>query len=124
MNERGGIITGFFLKLVVGLALLGIVLFEAGAVIAAKVQVDGVAVTAAQDAAAQYGKDQNIDSARAVAAQDCTTSGATLVSIDVSSDGGIVTVTVRKIAKTFLIQHIGPLARWRIATATQQAGVH
>jgi hypothetical protein len=124
MNERGGIISGFLVKLVIVLGLFAFVAFEFGAIVVAKVQVDGIAVNAAQEAASQYGKDQNLNHAKAAAKQIATESGAELVSLVVSPDGALVTVTIRKIAHTFILQHIKKFASWRVATSTHQAGVH
>lgn len=124
MNQRGGIITGFFFKMLIFAVLFSVVAFEAGAIIVARVQIDGIAINAAQEAASQYGKDQNRDHAVQAAEQICKDSGAQLVSLTVSSDGAVVTVTARKIANTFIIQHIGALAKWRLATSTHEAGVH
>lgn len=123
LSQRGGIITGWLLRLVIGLALLGVVVFEFGAVVIARVGVDGTAQTAAREAALVYGSSQNVETAKAEAAKKAKEGGATLSSFEVSQDGTTVTVTLERKARTFLIHKIGALKKYATVRATDTTDV-
>ncbi|GAC1408812.1 MAG: hypothetical protein NVSMB57_00690 [Actinomycetota bacterium] len=121
--QRGGIVTGWLLKLLLSLLILGVVAFEVGAVVIAKVNVDSVAQNAATDAASTYGTTKSIDSARAEAEKKCLEGGAKLIDLTVAQDGRSLTVTVEKTAKTFFIHRIGFLKRFVLARTSHTAAV-
>lgn len=121
--QRGGIITGWLLRLVLGLVLLGLVFFEAGSVVVARVGVDGTAQTAAREAALIYGTSRNPDAARSEAEKAAVQGGARLVEFTIASDGKEVTVTLERIAKTFVIHKIGPLKKYTTTRASDTAVV-
>ena len=123
MDERGGIVTGWLVKLVVSLALVGVLAFEAGAVIVARVTVDTVAGDAAGEAALVYGRSADLDEARAVASEYVSTHGGTLVDFRVGEDGRAVFVTVSKNAKTLFLHRIGATDSWAVARSTRRRGV-
>ncbi|MHB8510792.1 MAG: hypothetical protein ACYDCC_01320 [Actinomycetota bacterium] len=123
LSQRGGIITSWLLKLVIFLAILGVLAFEVGAVVVATVNVDSVADAAATEAATTFGNTHNVDEARAAAAEKCKEGGASLISFSVSSDQRVVTVTAQKTAKTLFIQKIGFLRRFVVSKATHSAPV-
>jgi hypothetical protein len=123
-GRDGQIVVGWLLKLVVGLTIFGLILFEAGAVIAARVQADGIAADAAREAAFTYGRDASEEDAKAAALEFVGKNpDALLVAFGVSDDGKRVTVTVEKRAKTIFVQHIGRLKRYSRARATESATV-
>jgi len=117
-NERGGIITGWILKIILFLALLGFVAFETGAIVVAKVTADRVAISAADEAGqvlrATGSSTKAEDAAKEVAARD----HAAVIGFRVISGGRQVEVTVRKVASTFVIQHIGGLKHFVDADST------
>ncbi len=117
-GQRGGIVTGWLVKLVIGLLAVGLVAFEIGAVVIAKVNVDGTADTAAREAAFIYGTSRNVDIARAEAEKKAAQAGAKVTAFSVSQDGQFVTVTVEKIAKTIVIHKIGVFKNLRVARST------
>jgi hypothetical protein len=122
-DERGGIITGWLLKLVVSLAIVGVVLFEAGAVIVARVNVDSIASDAAGEAALEYAKAPNATQAEKVARDFVERRDATLVAFSVSPDGKVITLTVEKIAKTLIIQRFAATRKWTVARSTKHHNV-
>lgn len=121
--QRGGIITGWLLRLVIGLVLLGVVVFEIGAVVIARVGVDGTAQTAAREAALIYGGSRSVEAAQAEAAQKAKEGGATLAEFSISQDGTQVTVTLERKAKTFIIHKIGALKKYATVRASDTATV-
>ncbi|HEX9695952.1 MAG TPA: hypothetical protein VGB64_06520 [Actinomycetota bacterium] len=122
-DQRGGIITGWLLRLIIGLVLLGLVFFEAGAVVVARVGVDGTAQTASREAALIYGTSKNPDVARNEAEKAAVQGGARVVEFTISPDGQEVTVTLERIAKTFVIHKIGPLKKFATVRASDTATV-
>lgn len=121
--QRGGIITGWLLRLVIGLLLLGVVVFEFGAVVIARVGVDGTAQTAAREAALVYGSGRGAEAAQEEAANKAKEGGATLAEFSISQDGTEVTVTLERTAKTFIIHKIGALKKYATVRASDTATV-
>ena len=123
-GARGGIVLGWFFKIIVMLAVLAVVSFETGAIIVAKVTADRVAIDAASEAGQVYfatgSQAKAEDAAKQVAAKD----GAQVIHFEVIPEGTYVRVTVRKKASTFIVQHIGFLKRFATATSTHSGTVH
>lgn len=119
--ERGGIVTGWLLKIVLVSALVGVALFEAGAVVFATLQASNAATSAANEAVATYARAHDARAARADAERLAAREGAVVISFsaDASGAGGQsrVTVVVEKRAHTLFIQKIGPLRRYTRARA-------
>lgn len=113
-GARGGIVLGWFFKIAVLLAILAVVSFETGAIIVAKVTADRVAIDAASEAGAVLASTGSRDKAKDAADKIASKDDARVIKFDVIGGGQYVRVTVRKIASTFLVQHIW-LKRLRIA---------
>jgi Flp pilus assembly protein TadG len=116
LRDERGILIGAAAKLVIFLVLLGLALFEGGSVIWARLSAQDTADSAASRAVTTYRDTRNIRRAHeealaAVAEKDQT---AEMTSFEVHSDGS-VTVRVRKVAETVVIQHIGFLEGLTVA---------
>lgn len=122
-GEHGGILIGWIVKLLVSLALVGLALFETGAVIVSKVVVDRISIDAAQEAALEYGNHGSREKARDVAEAFAVRNGAEVVGFKVLDGGKRIEVTLRKVASTLLVQRIGPLEKFATAEATNTAPV-
>ena len=122
-DERGGIVFGWLVKLVVSIAIFGLVAFEAGAVIVARVTVESVASDAANEAALSYGRDHDAEAAEQVARDYTVDHGAILERFVVSTDGRDVSVTVAKKAKTIFLHRIGATKSWAEARSTRRRPV-
>jgi Flp pilus assembly protein TadG len=122
-RDEGGIITGWLVKLVVILAVFGVVLFDAIGCGTVRMRTQDAAQQAARTAAIK--NNTNV----AVATQAATQYLATdypeyqLVanSVVLAADG-TVTLQVHGHADSIVLKHLGPLADWAQATAT--ATVH
>ncbi|MGH6958875.1 MAG: hypothetical protein ACREE7_00175 [Dongiaceae bacterium] len=114
---------GWLVRVVIFLLVLGFAAFEAGAIVVAKVSVDGTADTAAREAALEYARSRDEAVARGEAERKANQGGATVVGFTISPDGQFVTVTLQKIAQTMVVQRIGPLRNHRVARATHTAKV-
>jgi hypothetical protein len=122
-GDSGGIVTSWLLKVVLSLLLLGMVAFEAGAIVIARIGVDGTAQTAATEAAFSYARNQDLQRAETEAADKARQGGATLVAFAVSEDGETVTVTLERTARTMIVHRISSLERFSRVTATARARV-
>ena len=123
-SARGGIVLGWFFKIVILLALLAVVSFETGAIIVAKVTADRVAIDAASEAGQVYSSTGSLSKAREAAVQIASKDDAQVIHCDLIGDGKYVSVTIHKKASTFLVQHIGFLKRFASADSTHAGTVH
>jgi hypothetical protein len=122
-GARGGIVLGWFFKIIVMLAVLAVVSFETGAIIVAKVTADRVAIDAASEAGQVYSSTGSQTKAEEAAKQIAAKDDAQVIHFEVIPAGTYVRVTVRKKASTFLVQHIGFLKRFATADSTQSGTV-
>jgi hypothetical protein len=122
-SERGGIITGWLLKLVISLAIFGLVAFEAGAIVVAKVTIEDIAGDAVGAAAHEYGTTKSQDAAEKAAREVAESKGAVLEAFSVVENGRAVVVTVSKPAKTLFLHRIGVTKDWAVASSTRRRGV-
>jgi hypothetical protein len=122
-SERGGIITGWLLKLALSLAIFGLVAFEAGAIVVAKVTIEDIAGDAVAAAAQEYGTSQNQDAAEKAAREVAESKGAVLEAFSVVENGKAVVVTLSKPAKTLFVHRIGVTDGWAVARSTRRRGV-
>lgn len=121
-GQRGGIITGFLFRMVIVFAVLGLVVFEAGAVIVANVAVDGIARDAAREAALRYdGSPGSADIAERECKQLAKRAGA--VCLDLTVRSGFVTATVRKQASTLIAHKIGAVRSFTRPVAEHSAPI-
>jgi hypothetical protein len=122
-SARGGIVVGWLLKIVLGLAFFAFVAFETGAVVVAKVTADRVAINAADEAGQVYNSTGSTTKAEDAAKRIAEQEGATVVDFRVLNDGRDVEVTVRKDASTLIIQRIGGLKHFARADSTHTGRV-
>jgi hypothetical protein len=120
-RERGGIVLGWLFKLVVSLAIVGVIAFEAGAVIVARVDADSAATEVASDALEAFRNTHDADKARQVAVESAAEKGVSVDSF--SASGEIVEVTVSKRARSIVLKHIGAPRDWTIARVTRRVAL-
>lgn len=125
MSARGGIVLGWLVKIVASIALAGVLLFEAGAVVIATVNADNAARAAAKESVDIFADTHDVRRARAEAEQLAAREGAAVIAFAADSEGvggqERVTVTVEKKAKTIFIHKIGFLKRFARARTTARA---
>jgi len=122
-GERGDIVLGWLVKLVVTLAIVGVVIFEAGAVIFAHIGADTAANDASGEAAIAYSHAQDAKAAEAAARSSAEMNGAKLIAFSVSADGKNVQVTVEKTASTLLLHRFSATRSWAVVRTTRQRPV-
>ena len=111
-HERGGIVIGWLVRLIVTLAIVALAVFEAGAIIIAHVQSDTAATDVSEEAALAYAHSHDADQARAAADAKAKDEGAIVTAFSVDTTGKAVTVTVEKDARTIILRHLSFARRW------------
>ena len=104
-------ISRWLLKLVIGIAIVGLALFELGSPLLATTVLDGQVHETADDAAHEYFQNHDPDRARAIAQQDADDDHATLTAFDID-DQGTVRVTLSKQARSYVLHNFGPTKDW------------
>lgn len=120
-EERGDVVLSGLLRTVLALLVVGLVLFEIGAVLVNRVQLDEAARVAAQ--AGAQGLAERGSQRVAEAAVQARLGEERDVALDaVVVDAPRVTVTVSRPAPVLLLDRMGPLARYAVGRATVSAG--
>jgi hypothetical protein len=107
VSDERGIVASFLIKVVIGLAIAGFILAEAGQIIFARITAEDVADRAAAAAASDYEDNGDIDTAHRVAVDIAEEDEAKLKKFVVNPADGSVRVLVRKRADTLLVDKIG-----------------
>lgn len=115
-DETGGIISNWLAQLLVIMAIVGLIGYEAVAVAVAAVSLEDEARQVAKVAADAYGSQQRIEDASAAA--DTAAEQLDVALLDVSPDGDHIRVTVRGQAGTLFLHRIGAFEDWTRPTAT------
>lgn len=121
--ERGGIVTGWLLKLVLSLAIVGVVAFEAGAIVVAKVTIESVTGDVLSEAAEVYGPAHDAEQAEKAARAVAEQNDAVLERFEITENGAAIVVTVQKKAKTLLLHRLSFAKDWAVASSTRRRGV-
>lgn len=122
-TDERGLITGFVIRMVLGLVIAGVVLFDLGAVVVNFFSVDQTAGSVAEAIAEQIATNE-LDSsdpravrkeARKLAKED----GAKLIEFEASSSS--VTIKLEKEAPTLIVKRVPAFRDWGRATAEARA---
>jgi len=120
-GDRGGIVLGWLTKLVVIMAVVGVLGFDLIAIGQAHLQASDRATTAARAAAESYQSTRNTQQAFD-AAYATLVGGDTIEPSTFTVDaGGAVSLRLSHSVTTLLVEKIGPLRNQATATATGQA---
>lgn len=115
LNESGQI-SNWLVKLVVFIGIAGMLIIEGGGVLVAKGSVADTAEGAASEAAFAIRTRGVQGDPEDLARQFAESKGCELVKIEYDNAAQTVSVTVRREARTFIIQYIGPLKKHTVAT--------
>lgn len=128
-RDERGLVIGFFIRLALAVALLGLVVEEGGQVVFAQIRAESAARAAAQAAADTYYRATKSGSPDAVAAQAAREAAAEAAwakdqaaeveSVAVTTDG-IATVTVKETAHTVVIERLSFLKHFGVQRATEK----
>ncbi len=115
---------GWLTRIIIGLTLLGVFAFDALSIGSASLTVSDAANGAAIAGRDAYNNSPINRVAAFNAAQKFAIGHGAILDADqfsISKDGR-VTVTVTKVARTVVLEHIPPLSAWTIRTATATSG--
>lgn len=108
-DQRGDIVSGWLIQLVLVMTVLGVIGYEVIAVAATALGLDGAARDVAVAGASAYRNDgENLAAATSASEVAAVEQEVELDSVEVTGD--TLTVTVRKQAATLFVHRIGPLA--------------
>jgi hypothetical protein len=113
-GERGDIVVGWLLKLLVSIAIVGLVAFEAGAIVVTHVTAESAANEAATEAAFVVGRGGRIQDAEDAARAEAAKQGVTLIAFSVTPDRELVTLTIEKKARTLLLHRLSWTRSWTV----------
>ena len=113
-------ISRWLLKIIIGVAVVGFLLFEFGSPLVTTVILDGQTHDTANDAAHEYFANHDVDKARAVAQMDADDDHAKLAVFTID-DKGTVHVTLSKQARSYLLHNFGPTKDWYNVQTTATA---
>jgi len=105
------VISSWLLKIVLAVAVAGIVLFELGSPLVTRATLDNTAHEAADDAARELTQTHDPDRARAVAEEQAADGHARLEDFSVD-ERGTVRVTLFKQAKSYVLHNFDPTRSW------------
>lgn len=123
LGDERGVIVSWFAKMLVGFALVGLVLFEAGAIAVNYFGLDSAANEIANVLSVSIA-DRSLVAARDIEeAADALARehDARLLVAEVDEDG-VLHITLRRRAKTLLVGRIDPIKDWGVATLEGQSG--
>ncbi len=118
--SESGIVLDWLIKLVVILVVVGVALFELGAIVLVRATAADTASKAGQEAGFTYRGTGSVERAKESAEEIAEKEGATLVSFSVDTQRNITVTTVRKRSKSIFIHRIGFLEKYTEATSTQE----
>jgi hypothetical protein len=120
--DRGDIIMGWLSRIVAGTALVAVIAFDGLSIGVAHVSAVDDANSAARAAStAWHDHDHDLQVALVAAQSAAASHGETVVagSLSIQPDG-TAHVTIRRMATTLIVRHVGALRSWTIISATGQ----
>lgn len=121
--SESGIVVDWLLKVVISLVIVGVLLFELGAVVLVRLTAADTAAKSGEEGGFIIRGSGSEEQAEAAAKAYAEKEGATLVSFTVDTENKTTITTVRKKAKTIFIHKIGFLKRFAETTATQEVPI-
>jgi hypothetical protein len=119
MLDERGVIANWLIKLVIGFAVVGVVLFDAGSMLVNFFTLDSTAndmATSLTNSIASKEIDPTPHEIQVEAEALAKEMGVKLVKADVNADGK-VHIRLKRTADTVIVNHIGALDDWATATA-------
>ena len=132
-GERG-IVVDWLIRVIIGLAVVGVVLFDAGSIMVNRFGLDSaandVAVAVSTTVAGSAGHGVNLSDhevflevKEVVQSEENGVSGARVVRKGTHiDDQGVIHVKLRRTADTLIVNRIDAISHWARATATGRAG--
>ena len=126
LRDERGIIVSWLVKLLIGLALVSVVLFDAGAIAVNAFTLSSTAsdianalATSVQQSGSASVSQSELEGQAKDLAHDA---GAKLVSVTVDTNERVVKVKIRRKADTLIVSRVSAFEDWGRATAEGQSG--
>jgi hypothetical protein len=122
-RDERGIVVGWIVRVLLGLAVAGLVLFDLGSITVNYFGLDSTANDIAQDVSLQISQVRAFDERQAEARAEAMArdADARLVSLDLDRTTDTLTIVLRRRASTLFAHRIGALDGWVRPTAEAQA---
>ena len=104
-------ITGWLVKVVVAIALVGFLAFELGSPVVTRLQLDDLAHDAADNAALELLNTQDVEKAKATATEIVADKDATVKQFEIDADGNVV-MTIERDARSVLLKKWSTTRSW------------
>ncbi len=118
-SDERGFVAGWAVKLLIFLALLGIVFYDGAAIAVNAFQLDGISQEVAVEVTEAAGGETNsIPLLESSARRIARTHDTHLVSIQLSDDKEVLRVTVRRDANTVVVDRVDQISDWGRTEAT------
>jgi hypothetical protein len=114
--ERGDVIASWLLRLVVTMAVLGLLAYEVLSIVVTEVALDDSAREVARATRDEYRGARSLDRATTIAVAVARTHGAEVTSV--TEDGDALVIDLQKSAPTLVIHRLGPLGDVRTTSAS------
>jgi hypothetical protein len=126
LSDERGILVSWLVKLLIGLAIAGLLLFEVGAIavntFTLSSSANDIAIALSTSVQTSGVANPNIAQLEGQAKDLAKEAGARLVDVEVDTADRIVRVTLRRRAETLLVQRFSAIAGWGRAEAEGQSG--
>jgi len=117
------LISGWLLKIVIVIAVVGLALVEVGSPVFTHFQVDGAAHDAANDAAAAWLQHKDPQEAQDRANQDPQKESASLEYFNIDQSSGVIHVRLFKQARSFVMKKFSWAKKWyEVRVSASSAG--
>ena len=130
-RDESGIVVAWLVRIVIGLALTGVVMFDAGSIVVNFFTLDGVAdevaLQVSSDLATGTDPVPNLECQRRSRVPACVAVYEAARAADVRvvsasfDQEGVFHLELKRKAKTLLVSRIGAIEDWGVATASTQA---
>jgi hypothetical protein len=118
------VISGWLIKIVVGIALAAVLLLELGSPLIARAQADDAAHEVTDDVVFALKNTFTQAALDDACATTATTKHVKILRCEYNKDTDVTTVTVEKAARSILLYRFGPTKDWYKVHATASAKVH
>ncbi len=125
LSDERGLVGKVIVVTLVLIVVVGLALIEAGSIIFARISLENTAASVAADAARELASSGSTQAAACNAARRSALENdknARLVQCNANPSTGIVSIRLRKVAPTLIVQHVDFLKKLSVVKATATAG--
>jgi hypothetical protein len=117
-SDQRGLVAGWAVKLIIFLAVLGIVIYDGAAIAVNMFQLDGISHEVAVGVTEAAGETTSIPLLERSARKIARSHDTHLVSLTLSDDNEVLRVTIRRDANTVVVNRVDQISDWGQTEAT------